>query len=114
MAASRRGRSKSACAAGGLARLAAAQRDHVRGRRGRAEVVVEAHDPVDLGHGQVERVGDDGDVGRVDVAERRQDLVQDGQQWPAVGGAMVLGEGADRAAGPLRRVLDMGPCRRRG
>ena len=77
----------------GLQLLAATQADAVRDRGSAPEVVVEGHDPVHVGPGEVEDVGDDGDVVVVDVAVSRDDRVEDGQQRAAQVGEL-LGNGS--------------------
>jgi hypothetical protein len=48
------------------------------------EVLVERDDTVDVGPGQVQLLGDDGDRLRIDVPILRLDRVQDRQQSPAL------------------------------
>ena len=79
-----------------LARFGAAELHHVPAGRRAAEVVVEAHDAVHLGAGQVERGGDGGNrVGR-HVAELVLDGVQDGQQGAGTMAILLDGGGDGR------------------
>src|SRR5664279_2471022 len=49
-------------------------------RRHLAEIVVERQRAVHFGPRQVQRLGDEGDSGRVDIAEGRLERMQDGQR----------------------------------
>ena len=84
-----------------LAGLAAAQRDRVRRRRQGAEVVVEGHDPVHLGHREVQHVGDRLDVLTGDVPELARHVVQDRQQRAAL--AQVLRRDGAHERDPVGR-----------
>ena len=64
----------------GLACLAAAQGHPVGGGGGAAEVGVEGEHAVDLGAGEVEDIGDDGDILVGHPAEAVVHLVEDRQQ----------------------------------
>ena len=83
-----------------LAGLTAADRDLVSDWGSASEVVIEAHHAMDVGPGEIEDIGDDGDVVIRDVAVLSLERMEQRQEWPA----LVTPEQAERL-GMDRAVL---------
>ena len=63
-----------------LAGFGAADLEDMPARRRLAEVLIEVDDANDLGAGEVEGLGDDGDAARIDIAEFVEESVEDWEE----------------------------------